>query len=168
MGKALEEDVNERLREIAVAIREARYAGNQGDLAEGLGISASYASDFVNRKRGAGREMLVGLGRLAPLELLRVLEIDPKVIITLWTDQAVEGELDVMKMPEALRRAARAAIEVLGCTPSEASSAAALAFKQFGEQPDEDALYWLEKLRKRIPERTESGVHPSGSHKTGN
>lgn len=166
MGKALEEDVNERLREVAVAIRESRFAGNQGELAEGLGISASYASDFINRKRGAGRDLLVGLGRLAPLELLSVLDIDPRVIVTLWREQAETGELDVMSMPEALRRAARAAIELYGCTPGEASAAAARAFKQFGEQPDEDAEYWLAKLRKKLPERSESGVHPSGSHRT--
>jgi hypothetical protein len=159
MAKALDEDVNEQLRTFARGLLKNGRFESQVALAKAMSVSPGFVSDFLSEKRGAGRELLVGLGRLAPLELLKILEIDPRVIVDLWGDGTGNGEIE-MKAPDGLRRAARAAIELTGCTPADAHQAALVVLAEWGERADADADWWLTKLRKKLPERTESGVRP--------
>jgi hypothetical protein len=47
--------------------------GGQKRLAERIGVSGAYLSDFLNAKRGAGREMLLGLRHVAPEEVADII-----------------------------------------------------------------------------------------------
>lgn len=160
MAKAFDDSINERLRVLARKVLTEQCGGKQAELASRLGVSASFVSEFLNGGRGAGLETLSGLGRFAPLELLSILGIDPGVIVTL-----VEGhreEVGLAGLPEELRRAARAAVELTGCTPGEAGAAALAVYAEHGQR-DDDPDWWLLKVRKAI-ERAQasgSGVRPS-------
>lgn len=160
MAKAFEEDVNTSLRELARRVLMSRFGGTQARMAEQLNISPAFLSDFLNEKRGAGRELLAGLGRFEPLRLVAILGIDQRSLEVALEDSPIhEGAM--AGTPEQLRRAARAALELTGCTAVQVSVAALDAFSEYGQQ-DADADWWLTKIRDRLP-RQSSGGGPGGN-----
>lgn len=158
MAKAFEEEINEQLRELARRVMKDRCSNKQAQLAELLDVSPAFVSDFLNGKRGAGLETLSGLGRFAPLELLNILGIDAGVVITLVEGNANQLEDGLASLPNELRRAARAAIELTGCSPGDAGQAALAVFAQFGAKDDSDPDWWLTKIRAYLDSRPKSGV----------
>jgi hypothetical protein len=75
----------------------------------------------------------------------------------------VEGETggEMGNLPNDLKRAARAAIELFGCTPDAAVKAAEAALAKHGESPHGDPDWWLGKMRAFIEEYRKSGERPS-------
>jgi hypothetical protein len=161
MAKSYDDQTNEALRALARVVKRDRFDGNQTQMAEGLGVSGAFLSDFINDKRGAGLDMLVGLGKYAPLDLLKILEIDPSVVVMMMARDAMGLEAGLMALPDGLRRAARACIELTGCTPAEAGDAALQAFADAGEPAINDPDYWLPKVRDVVKARPKSGERPS-------
>lgn len=161
MAKSFDGSINEQLRALARRILIERFNGVQADLADRLGVSAGFMSELLSGKRGAGLETLIGLGRFAPLELLSIVGIDPAIVVTLVEGRNDELEAGLANLPEVLRRAARAAIELEGCTPAAACEAALWAFDEYGAVPGTDADWWLGKIRKRLDSSAKSGERPS-------
>lgn len=160
MATAFDEPTNDRLRRIARGVIE-RNKWTQARLAEELGVSASFVSDFLNEKRGAGLDLLVGLGRIDPLQLLEMLEIDPVLVANLIAGGQGEEERGTDVLPDVIRRAMRAAIEVTGCPVAQAFEAAQRAYADFGDVHLDDAEWWFARVRNKIPDRPKSGVRPS-------
>lgn len=162
MAKAFDPEVNDALR--SMARRIVASGVKQAVLADRIGVSAGFISDFLSEKRGGGMRVLTGLGRSYPLEFLELVGIEPATVATLWVERPTGeddqgGEMRVL--PESVRRAARAAIELDGCAPADAARAAAMAVAEFGEVPQADPDWWLGKLRRHLPDRTGSGVRPA-------
>lgn len=161
--KALEDKNNEVLRRALRDIITHHFSkppkGAQGRAAVALGVSGSFLSEVLSGSRGAGPELLRGIARYRPLEVLQALEIDPKTVLALWSDSGEEaGVLNGAEIPDALRRAARAAIELLHCTADEARKAAESAWAETTHHEDADADWWLLQLRERLPRRKSSHV----------
>lgn len=161
MAKAFDDEINERLRALARQVMADRCDGKNYRLAELIGVSAPFVSDFLSGKRGAGLETLSGLGAFAPLELLRILGIEPGVVVTLIEGKNDELEAGLAKLPDVVRRAARAAIEIEGCSPGAAGDAAVWCWNEYGAVPDSDVDWWLGKIRKRLALTAQSGERPS-------
>ena len=161
MAKAFDDETNETLRGLARKLMAERADGKGVRLAELLDVSPAFISEFLSGKRGAGLETLSGLGRFAPLELLRILGIEPAVIVTLLEGQSEELEVGLANLPEVVRRAARAAVELEGCTPGMACEAALECFREHGAVPGTDTDWWLTKIRKKIDAGAKSSVRPS-------
>lgn len=161
MATAFDDATNEQLRRMAREIMAAKCDGKQNRLAEAIGVSPSYVSDFLNDNRGAGMEMLAGLGRLDPLRLLEILKIDPRWIVNLVNEGEPEDEAGLDVLPDVVRRAMRATIEVTGCAPAEAFEKALEAHEQHGDVHLDDTEWWYLKVRGKIPERPKSGERPS-------
>jgi len=161
MAKAFDDEINERLRSLARKLMADRGDGKGVRLAELLDVSPAFISEFLSGKRGAGLETLSGLGRFAPLELLSILGIEPGVVVTLIEGRHEEMEAGLSMMPEIVRRAARAAVELEGCTPGAAGEAAVWCFGEYGAVPDTDVDWWLTKIRKRLDSTAKSGERPS-------
>jgi hypothetical protein len=164
MAKSYDDQTNEVLRELARKVKRERFDDNQTKMAEGLGVSGAFLSDFINEKRGAGLDMLVGLGKFAPLDLLQILEIDPAVVVMMTANTTSVLEAGLMSLPDGLRRAARACIELTGCTPAEAGDAAVEAFdlvQAAGKGVPDDPDYWLQKIRDIVKARAKSGERAS-------
>lgn len=166
MGKAFDEKTNQILRVLARHVLKKEFGGVQSRLASKLGVTAGFLSDFLSEKRGAGLDMLVGLGRYAPLEFLGILGISPGVVVTLIEGKHEELEAGLVNVPDVVRRAARAAIELEGCTPGAACEAALACWEEWGAVPETDADWWLGKIRKRISETGKSGERPSSKLKS--
>lgn len=161
MAKAFDDETNEALRGLARKLMAERAEGKNVRLAELLQVSPAFISEFLSGKRGAGLETLSGLGRFSPLELLRILGIEPGVIVTLIEGRNDELEVGLTKLPDVVRRAARAAIEIEGCSPGAAGDAAVWCWNEYGAVPDSDVDWWLGKIRKRINSTAQSGERPS-------
>jgi hypothetical protein len=161
MAKAFDDETNQLLRRLAREVKRTRCDDKSARLAELIGVSPSYVSDFLNEKRGAGLEMLTGLGRLAPLEFLSMLGIDLGIVATLIEGREGTMGLDVKRMPDVIRRAARAVIELEGCTPGAAGEAAVAVWEEFGALPVTDIDFWFDKIRKLIHQSGKSGERPS-------
>lgn len=162
MAKAYPDDTNAALRLLARRVIAERFGGTQARLAESFDVSEAFISDFLNEKRGAGLETLLGLARFHPLELLGIMGIDPSTIAVLWLDGGSSVEDDNMRrVPDEVRRAARAAVELTGCLPGEAGQAALAAWAEHGEVPGADPEWWLAKIRDHLPRRHGSGVRKS-------
>lgn len=163
MATAFDEDTNERLRSLAKSLKDNRFQGRQNRLAEAMDLTPGFISEFLNGSKGAGLELLVGLGRLAPLELLEMLRIDPRLIVNLVKERGEDGtgeESDVV-IPDAVRRAMRAAIEVTACSPTQVYDKTLEALEQHGEVHLDDPEWWLTKILKRIGDQPKSGERPS-------
>lgn len=161
MAKAYDDESNERLRELAKKVMRERCDGKGVRLAELLNVSPAFISEFLNGKRGAGLETLIGLGRFAPLELLTILGIEPGVVVTLLEARDEQLEVGLAQLPDVLRRAARAAIEIEGCSPGAAGDAAVWCWEEYGLVPETDVDWWLGKIRKRLSQTAKSGERPS-------
>lgn len=161
MAKAFDDETNKSLRAVARKLRAGQFKEKQVALAVELGVTPSFLSDFLNARKGAGLDMLRGLARFAPLEVLAILRVDPGVIVTLVEGRHEELEAGLALMPEIVRRAARAAVELEGCTPGAAGDAAVWCFGEHGAVPDTDVDWWLGKIRKRLTETAKSGERPS-------
>lgn len=161
MAKAFDDEINDRLRVLARKVLADRCDGKNFRLAELLGVSPAFISEFLSGKRGAGLETLSGLAKFAPLELLRILGIEPGVVVTLLEAQNDELEAGLSKLPDIVRRAARAAIEIEGCSPGAAGDAAVWCWSEYGAVPQSDVDWWLGKIRKRLNETAKSGERPS-------
>lgn len=161
MAKAFDDETNERLRAIARKRLVERYKDKQAPLAAELSVTGSFLSDFLSGNKGAGLDMLRGLARFAPLEVLTILGVEPGVIVTLLEGRHEELEAGLALMPEIVRRAARAAVELEGCSPGAAGDAAVWCFDAHGAVPDTDVDWWLTKIRKRLAETAKSGERQS-------
>jgi transcriptional regulator with XRE-family HTH domain len=161
MAKAFDDEINDQLRALARRVMREHAEDKQSLLAELLDVSPAFVSDFLNGKRGAGLETLSGLGRFAPLELLSILGIPPGVVVTLVEGSLNQLEDGLASLPSELRRAARAAIELTGCTPGEAGQAALAVFAEHGQRNDEEPDWWLLKIRSYLSARPKSGVFRS-------
>lgn len=156
MAKSYDDVTNETLRALARKVMRERFEDKQVRLAEGLDLSTSFVSEFLNQGRGAGLEMLVGLAKFAPLETLSILGIEPELVVLLLSEKA-DGWEGLMALPDIVRRAARACIELTGCTPGEAGDAAVEAFETHGAVPGTDTDWWLTKIRGIVSGRAKSG-----------
>lgn len=161
MAKAFDDEINERLRGLARDWIKTRGNGVDARLAEFLEASPAFVSEFLSGKRGAGLETLIGLGRFAPLELLRIVGIEPGVVVTLLEAKNDDLEAGLAKLPDIVRRAARAAIEIEGCSPGAAGDAAVWCWGEYGAVPESDVDWWLGKIRKRLSLTAQSGERPS-------
>jgi transcriptional regulator with XRE-family HTH domain len=160
MAKNFGEEVNEQLRKLARSVVEVHFKGTQSSFASAIGVTPGFVSDFLAGKRGAGLELLRGVGKFRPIETLRILDISPRIVASLSLEQTT-GEGDMGDLPNELKRAARAAIELFGCTPHVAVKAAETAFRKYGEHPEADPDWWLGKMRGHIEEYRKSGERPS-------
>lgn len=165
MAKAYGDPTNQQLRAVLRRLVDRQFDRVQSRAADALGVSGSFVSDFLNERRGAGLELLKGLSKYAPLEVLSVLEISLPAVVNLAAHEGARDairEVDVdERLPAPVVRAMRAAIELTGCTPSEAFSAALAAYEEYGEIVGSDADWWLSKIRDRLPKRSSSGTRPS-------
>jgi transcriptional regulator with XRE-family HTH domain len=159
MAKAFDEDTNALLRKLAQALVDSQFNGTQAAFAKAIGLTPGFVSDFLNENRGAGLDLLRGVARYAPLELLEALQVDPRTVVLLAVERAEGGSMG--KLPNELARAARAAIELLGCTPAVALRAADAAFAEHGEFAHGDPDWWLGKMREHIKDYQKSGERPS-------
>lgn len=166
MAKAFDDETNQLLRALARQVLHDKCEGKKIRLAEMIGVSGGYVSDFLNENRGAGLDMLTGLGKLAPLEFLGMLGIDPGVVVLLATQRNEGLEAGLVALPDVLRRAARAAIELTGCPPGDAGDAAIAVFEEFGPLPHTDADWWCQKIRDYLKARPKSGERPSSRLKS--
>lgn len=166
MAKAFDDETNQLLRQLAREVLRDKCDGKKVKLAELIGVSPGYVSDFLNENRGAGLDMLTGLGKLAPLEFLGMLGIDPGVVVLLASQRGEESEAGLLALPDILRRAARAVIELTGCAPGDAGDAAVAVFEQFGALPHTDADWWCTKIRAYLDARPKSGERPSSRIKS--
>ncbi len=155
-SKALKRESNDLLRDaVRAVIREDFDSASEAAVA--FGVSGAYLSDFLAGNRGAGSALLFGVAKRDPIAFLRAIGVDPATVVVLWRETNKEGELP--DLPEPLRRAARAAIELLHCHSDEAGKAAVNALEELGEGgEDRDPVWWLERLKERITRRTGSGV----------
>ncbi len=163
MAKAYGDQTNERLRKVLTKLIKDRFV-QRGKAATALGVSSSFVSDFLHVKRGAGLDLLKGLAKYAPLEVMEALAIDLDTVLNLAVHDGARGvgeEDEVHRLPGPVVRAMRAAMELVGCTPKEAFSAANAAFEEYGEIEGSDADWWLSKIRDRLPKRSQSGTRPS-------
>ena len=167
MAKSYGDQTNQRLRKVLEDLIKTRFE-KRGKAAAALGVSAAFVSDFLGENRGAGLDLLKGLARYAPLAVIAALEIDLRTVLNLAARDgagSTVGENGASEMSERLPgpvvRAMKAAIELTGCTPSDAYKAACDAVEECGEVPGSDADWWLQKIRDRIPKRSQSGTRPS-------
>jgi transcriptional regulator with XRE-family HTH domain len=160
MAKAFPDEVNDLLRDLMQSVVEDCFDGKQAAFAAAVGLSDPYVSDILRAKRGGGLELLIAIARYRPLELLPILKIDPRTVSILWNEQRGEG-VEMGELPNELKRAARAAVELFGCTPAVALRAANGAFAKHGETPHADPDWWLGKMRGDIEEFRKSGERPS-------
>lgn len=161
MAKPYDDQTNEVLRALARKVKKSHFDDNQTSMAEAMDISGAFLSDFINEKRGAGLDMLVGLAKFAPLDLLTILGVDPGVIVMLAKENSEGLEAGLVALPDVVRRAARACIELIGCTPGEAGDAAVEAYEVHGDVPHSDADWWQQKIRDIVKERAKSGERAS-------
>jgi hypothetical protein len=164
MAKSFGDDVNRQLREVARELIAGTFDGNQSKFADAVGVSATFVSDFLSEKRGAGLDLLVGLSKYAPRVVMGILEIDATVLgsAVRGGDQGATREEQVMeRLPATTVRALRAAIELTGSSVAEAVEAAALAYEEYGDVPGTDPDWWLVKIRERLPMRANPGSRPS-------
>ncbi|HVJ13856.1 MAG TPA: hypothetical protein VM686_00385 [Polyangiaceae bacterium] len=167
MAKSYGDKTNQRLRKVLADLVETRFE-KRGKAASALGVSAAFVSDFLGENRGAGLDLLKGLARYAPLEVIAALEIDLPTVLNLAVRDGARGAVgeagaDEMseRLPGPVVRAMKAAIELTGCTPSDAYKAACEAVEEYGQIEGSDADWWLAKVRDRIPKRSQSGTRPS-------
>lgn len=155
-SKALKDEANDQLRDAVRAIVKNDF-DTAGDAATAFGVSGAYLSDFIAGNRGAGAALLFGVAQHDPIAFLEAIGIDPKTVVILWRETDKEGTLP--ELPDPLRRAARAAVELLHCHSEDAGKAAIHALDELGEGGDDrDPAWWLERLKERLPRRTGSGV----------
>jgi transcriptional regulator with XRE-family HTH domain len=164
MATAFPRDANALLRTLAKTLMDAGLT--QAELADRCGVTASFMSEFLNENRGAGMKLLRGIGKSFPLQFLEILDIDAGTVANLWLKNGPKGgenqEGEMRKMlPEVVRRAARAAVELNGCSPDEAVAAAYRAFQEHGEVVGSNPDWWLIQLREFLPKRTGSGTRPA-------
>lgn len=154
--------MNRRLRIIVRGIRDNQFGGHQNEMAKSFKISGAYVSDFLNEKRGAGPELLQAVGRYKPLEVLRALDIAPESVLLLAGQEQEQEDsgVEAKNFPDALQRAARAAMELLGCTADEVLRASNEIVTELGRGDDSerDADWWLLEIRGRVPKRRRSHV----------
>lgn len=160
MAKAFPDEVNDLLRELTQSVVDDCFSGKQAAFADAVGLSGPYVSEILGQKRGGGLELLISIARYRPLELLPILKIDPRTVSILWNEQRGEGA-EMGDLPNELKRAARAAVELFGCTPAVALQAASAALAKHGESPHADPDWWLGKMRGHIEEYRKSGERPS-------
>lgn len=159
MAKAYSDDVNDLLRALAQSAIDLHFEGKQGRFAKKNGLSAPFVSEFLSGKRGAGLELLMTIARYYPVQLLQILGIEPSSLLVLWSGRE-DGD-PVTELPNELKRATRAAIELFGCAPSVAMKAANAAYAKHGETPHADPDWWLGKMRGHIDEFRKSDERPS-------
>ncbi len=161
MAKAYASKVNKELRDVAREVKDKHFpgSGSQTAMAKALGVSPGFISEFLRGGRGAGLELLCGLGRFSPLKVAKILGLDPRKIAKEVSGVEDNGEEErLSRLPEELQRAARAAIELYGATRAEAVLAAELIYKEIGDMPLFSAEDWLNRLRGELPKRKKSGV----------
>lgn len=161
MAKSYDDETNQRLRAVARRVMLDHFRGKQTLLAKRLGMSGAFVSEFLSGGRGAGLETLIGLAEFAPLEVLEILRIDPVVVRALLTGAQEEKGPEIAMLPEVIRRAARACIELTGCVPADACSAAIKVFGEFGDLPNTNADWWCAQIRENLPKRSKSGERQS-------
>ena len=155
--KSVDSETNKKLRALATEIKDGSFGGYQNRTAVAIGVSGSFLSEFLGETRGAGVDLIAGIAKYRPLETLRYRHwvYSQATLLAFEESGADMGEL---AFPEELRRAARAAMELLGCTADEVLSASQSALLEYGEGDDRDPDWWLGKLRQRVPTRRRSGV----------
>src|SRR5690348_12219203 len=123
MAKAFPRKVNNQLRELLQLVIDNHFSGKQAQFADATGLSGAYISGVLGGSRGGGLELLIAIARYRPLELLPILKIDPRTVSIFWSERE-EAAVRVGDVPNELRRATRAAVDLFGCTPSVAVKAA--------------------------------------------
>ena len=161
MAKSYDDDTNQRLRVIGRRVMNERFGGKQIRLAEAVGISGSFMSEFFSGSRGAGLETLIGLARFAPLEILDILRIDPTVVGELLAGAQEERGSGIELLPDVVRRAARACIELSGCPPADACASALEVYARYGDLPNTTADWWCSQIREHVVSRLQIHEKPA-------
>lgn len=161
MAKSYDDETNASLRAVARRVMNEHFGGKQTRLAKKLGMSGAFVSEFLSGGRGAGLETLIGLARFAPLEILSILQIDPVVVSALLAGAQEEEGTEIAMLPDVIRRAARAAIELTGSAPADVCGAALEVYGTFGDLPNTTADWWCAQIRENLARRSKSGERPS-------
>ncbi len=161
MAKSYDDETNERLRAVARRVIKDHFDDKQIRLAEKIGLSGSFISEFLNGGRGAGLETLIGLARFAPLEILSILRIDPVTVSALLAGAQDSKGMGIDLLPDVVRRGARACIELTGEMPAEVCGSALEVFALYGELPNTNADWWCAQIRDHLSKRSKSGERPS-------
>lgn len=158
--KALKAEENETLRELVRRVLDAHFPGRGGQTAfsDATGLSQPHISGLLNDGKGGGIQSLRAIAKFKPVEVVQLLHIRLETLVGLWSETEPEG-VKLADLPEPVRRAARAAVELYGCTPDEAH-AAALKVLARPTDPDEppSPMELLIAMKPHIPPRSKSGV----------
>jgi hypothetical protein len=153
--KALRDKENATAAALVRTVLDVHFPGRGGQTRFGaeLGLSQDFISDVANEKKGVGINILRGLARYRPVEVVKLLGIKLETLRAHWSD-GDWGELMADDLPESMRRVARAAVELWGVTPDAAAAAANEALKTLTDDPDSmevtELLYEVKrKLRGR-------------------
>jgi hypothetical protein len=166
--KALGADENATLQGLARSVIDAHF-GTQTAMAKATGLSQGHISTVKNgggagiavlraleNGGGAGIAVLRALAKYRPVEIVRLLEIPREALSGLWSESEAHG-VNVEGLPEPARRAARAAIELWGCTPEEAVAAARRALEG-GAEDELDVYKLVGVIEHFLPKKRRSGV----------
>jgi hypothetical protein len=158
--KALQPEENATLQALVRSVLDAHFPGRGGQsrFAEDTGVSQGHVSGMLNSGKGGGIQSLRALAKYRPVEVVRLLGISLPTLVGLWAETDPRGA-DMAGLPEPLKRAARAAVELWGCTPDEAHKAA-LALLQQPQDPDQirTPWEWASMLQAYLPPRSKSGL----------
>jgi len=157
--KALTKEENKDLQLLTQAVLDAHFGGHgaQTRFAKAANISQSTVSDLVRKGEGGGVASLRALAKYRPVEVVKLLGIEIATLVGLWSESNPQG-VDMAELPDNLRRAARAAVELFGCSPDEAHQAAQAVLRDPADPDTRDAELWLMDIRPKLPSRQKSGV----------
>ncbi|HEU4619515.1 MAG TPA: hypothetical protein VFV10_15870 [Gammaproteobacteria bacterium] len=153
--KALPAEVIATLGALVQAVVDSNF-GTQKEMGKKTGLSQAHLSNVI-KGRGAGFHVLHALAQYRPADVARLLGIRPENIIALWSETSSHGAA-VGELPEFARRAARAAVELWGCTPDEAVAATRKALEMASDEEKAAPLAFLGLLRPYLPSKVKSGV----------
>lgn len=120
-------------------------------------------SEAASAGRKGGVKLLRALAKFKPVEVLKILGVSPAALLAVWVESSKGAEelANVDGLPDSLRRAARAAIELYGCSADEAKAAVVAArLSEDGLDDETPADVWVMRLPKYLPTRKKSGVRP--------
>lgn len=160
-SKALRREENERVGSLLRDVLEVHFPGRGGQtaFADDTGVSQSHVSTTADGTKGAGVQMLRALAKYRPIEVVKLLGIKLETLLELWADR--EGYVMNDGLPDSMRRAARAAVELWGCSPDEAVVAAKKVMTLVEGDPDShDPAALVGLFRPLLPRRAKSGTRP--------
>lgn len=158
-SKALRLEENERVGALLREVLDAHFPGRGGQtaFADDTGLSQSQISSTLDGIKGAGIQTLRAIAKYRPVDAVKLLGIRLETLLELWTER--ESYVMSDSLPDSMRRAARAAVELWGCSPDEAVAAAKQLMPIVKGDPDSvDPGALVVMFRPLLPERKKSGT----------